>query len=124
MQQSHNLRRSILRHHPKSVLWGVVFISVFVVGGLMAFPMSQAAPIQPFSETIELNGPMINEVIFSVYHGGGAQWAAMVDGLIDIGNAPISPQERIGIEVNAWEADAFWGIACSTHFEALNPPPA
>jgi ABC-type transport system substrate-binding protein len=79
--------------------------------------MSQAAPAQPFTETIELNGPMINEVIFSVYHGGGAQWAAMVDGLIDIGNAPISPQERIGIEVNAWEADAFWGIACSTHFD-------
>lgn len=58
---------------------------------------------------------MINEVVFSVYHGGEAQWAAMVDGLIDIGNAPISPEVRSEIGINEWEVDAFWGIACSTH---------
>jgi ABC-type transport system substrate-binding protein len=96
-----------------------VFIGLFTFGSLLVFPTSHATPVQPFLETLELNGPMINEVIFSVYHGGGAQWAAMVDGLIDIGNAPIAPQERTGIEVNAWEADAFWAIACSTHYDAF-----
>ena len=76
-----------------------------------------AAPVQPFLESFELNGPYINEAVFGVYHGSDAQWAALVDGLIDVGNAPLSLDERSDIEFNEWEVDQFWGIACSTHFD-------
>ena len=81
-------------------------ICLFLIGNTFTIQTNQATPLQPFIDTLEINGPMVNEVIFSIYHGGDAQWAAMVDGLIDIGNAPISPEERSEVSVNEWEVDA------------------
>ena len=90
-------------------------LCLFFLSSSFLIQPNQGAPIQPFIGTFELNGPMIDEVIFSVYRGSDAQRAALLDGLIDVGNTPIPPEERSNIEFNEWEADAFWAIACSTH---------
>ncbi len=99
-----------------SLLLCTLLIGLFLMSNI-GTSSTAAAPVQPFLESFELNGPYINEAVFGVYHGSDAQWAALVDGLIDVGNAPLSLDERSGIEFNEWEVDQFWGIACSTHFD-------
>ena len=93
-----------------------LLIGLFLFSNLSA-SSTAAAPVQPFLQSFELNGPYVNEAIFGVYHGSDAQWAALVDGLIDVGNAPLTLDERSDIEFNEWEVNQFWGIACSTHFD-------
>lgn len=103
-------------HTILSLMLCTVLIGLFLVGSFST-SRSSAAPLQPFLETFEKNGPYINEAIFGVYHGSDSQWAALVDGLIDVGNAPLTLDERADIEFNEWEVNQFWGIACSTHFD-------
>jgi ABC-type transport system substrate-binding protein len=99
-----------------SLMLCTVLIGLFLLSSF-SFSTSSMVPLQPFMETFETNGPYINEAIFGVYHGSDSQWAALVDGLIDVGNAPLTLDERNDIEFNEWEVNQFWGIACSTHFD-------
>jgi len=104
------------RHWAKTVLLCSFLIGVFLIGSVNS-TSNPVVSAQPFIDTFAINGPYINEAIFGVYHGSDIQWAALVDGLIDVGNAPLTLDERSDIEFNEWEVDQFWGIACSTHFD-------
>jgi len=73
-------------------------------------------------EHFDYHGPYVDEVVFTVYHGSEAQWAAIHDGLIDVGNEPITPQLDPDIQWSRWEANAFWGLAVSTHYWPLTYP--
>lgn len=95
----------------------ILLLSIFLIGSNFSGSLGTTISMQPFIDTFDLNGPKINEVVFGVYHGEDSQWAALVDGLIDVGNAPISLDVQNDIEFSEWEADAFWAIACSTHFD-------
>lgn len=112
-----SLSRNLNHRASMSLLLSGVLISLFIIGSSLSSSAVFAAPMQPFMDDFSINGPNVNEVVFGVYHGGDAQWAALVDGLIDVGNAPMNLDERAEIEFNEWEVDGFWGIACSTHFD-------
>ncbi len=100
-----------------SVGFCILLLNIFLIGTDFSTSLGITASKQPFIDTFELNGPKIDEVIFGVYHGEDSQWSALVDGLIDVGNAPLPLDVQNDIEFSEWEADAFWGIACSTHFD-------
>ena len=72
--------------------------------------------------SFDYHGPYVDEVVFTVYHGGEAQWAAIHDALIDVGNEPINPQLDPDIQWSQWEVEAFWGLSISTHFWPLTYP--
>lgn len=91
--------------------------SLFFFGSILSLPKGAALPTQVLIEPFDYRGPYINKVVFGVYHGEDAQWAALSEGLIDVGNAFLTPQERADVELDEWETNAFWGLACATHFD-------
>ncbi len=92
----------------------VVLFSALVFGSNVASASGQEIPRQ-LTTSFSYQGPYIDELVFSFYHGADAQWAALVDGIIDVGNELVLPEERSDIDCDEVVADAFWGIACSTH---------
>ncbi len=94
---------------------GLCLCSLLLFSSFINQGSALASPRQ--FEEFNPHGPYIDEVVFSVFHGPEAQWAALLDGLIDVGNEPITPQDVSDIEVSEWAVTGFWGIACSTHFD-------
>ena len=86
-----------------------------LIFGLGIHPASSSAIPRQLEPEFGYQGPYIDDLVFSFYHGSDAQWAAMADGIIDAGNELITPGESSAIETDQVVADAFWGIACSTH---------
>jgi ABC-type transport system substrate-binding protein len=92
----------------------LLLFGTFLFGLNLAQASSGAVPRQ-FEAAFGYQGPYIDDVIFSIYQGSDAQWAALSDGVIDVGNELVIPEAGPDIETDQVEADAFWGIACSTH---------
>ncbi len=92
----------------------LVFCGSLIIGSNIAAANGSAIPRQILS-SFSYEGPYINDLAFYFYHGADAQWSALVDGVIDVGNELINPEEASEIDCDEIVADAFWGIACSTH---------
>ncbi|MFX1475174.1 MAG: ABC transporter substrate-binding protein [Promethearchaeota archaeon] len=86
-----------------------------LIFGLTLVPASSSTPPRQLELVFDYHGPYVDDLTFSLYHGSDAQWAALIDGIIDVGNEFITPETRSDIETDQIVADAFWGIACSTH---------
>lgn len=86
-----------------------------LVFGLNIVPASGSTIPRQLEPAFGYQGPYINDLVFSFYHGADAQWAALTDGVIDAGNELVVPVARSDIQADQIETDAFWGIACSTH---------
>ncbi|MFX1562454.1 MAG: ABC transporter substrate-binding protein [Promethearchaeota archaeon] len=87
----------------------------FLIGIQLTSATTLALPQQFDFLYFDYHGPYIDELVFSVYHGAESQLAALTDELIDVGNSPVSPEDQSDIQYDAWEVNAFWGLACSTH---------
>ncbi len=119
MSSSNIFRNSGLRFNRFNIrLYQVACLVLcgFFLAGVYFSPTANLALPQQFEYlSFDYHGPYIDEVVFSLYHGAETQWSALLDGLIDIGNQPVTPETHSDIQVDEWEADAFWGLACSTH---------